>query len=149
MSAAVILVYSSSQRFVIARAGKYERRHQRAGAHAGDDRIIRPVAGGAQAVEQAGAERAVGAAGGENEPGARLRRQRLLEVGRGSAQNRASGMPGMAAAASSAAVNGVRGGNFGCCGGRGGLRALWRRLFWRGRAGGLMPRALRLRRRPQ
>src|SRR5579863_3766982 len=32
-----------------------------------------------------------------------------------SAQNRASGMPGMAATASSAAVNGVRGGNLDCC----------------------------------
>ena len=33
-----------AQRVVIARAGKHEGRHQRAGAHAGDDGIIRPFA---------------------------------------------------------------------------------------------------------
>ena len=83
------------QGVVVARAGKGERRHQRAGAHAGDDGIIRPLAGGAQAVEQAGAEGAVGAAGREDEPRARLRRQRLLKSAVESAQNRASGMPGI------------------------------------------------------
>src|SRR5262252_5040304 len=51
-----------------------------------------------------------------------------------SAQNRASGMPGIAAIASSAAVNGARGGNFdgggpGGGGVRGGGMLLWTRDF--------------------
>ena len=68
---------------VVTRAGKREWRHQRARAHAGDDGIIRPLAAGAQAVEQSGAERTVRAAGRKNEPRSRLRRQRLVEVGFG------------------------------------------------------------------
>ena len=36
------------QGLIVFRAGKGERRHQRAGAHAGDDGIIRAVTGGAQ-----------------------------------------------------------------------------------------------------
>ena len=35
---------SVAQRAVVFRAGKYERRHQRAGADAGNDKIIRPFA---------------------------------------------------------------------------------------------------------
>ena len=69
-----------AQCVVIARPGKDERRHQRAGAHAGDHRIVRPFAGFAQAVEQAGAERAVGAAARQREPGSGLRRQGGGEV---------------------------------------------------------------------
>ena len=64
-----------AQCVVIARPGKDERRHQRAGAHAGDHRIIRPIAGLAQAVEQAGAECAIGAAARQREPRPGLRRQ--------------------------------------------------------------------------
>ena len=72
-----------TQRFVVARARKYEWRHERAAAHAGDHRVIGSLAGRAQPREQARAERAVRAAAGEREPGARLRRQRILVVGLG------------------------------------------------------------------
>ncbi len=98
---------------VVFGAGKGERRHQRAGADPGDDRIIRPVAGGAQAVEETGAERAVGAAGREDEPRSRLRRQRLLEVGFGVGPE-----PGVRHA-----------GNGGCGFVGGGERRAWRK-FW-------------------
>src|ERR1700758_2676289 len=48
----------------------------------------------------------------------------LLKSFSESAQNRTSGMPGIAAIASSAAVNGVRGGNFGGAGTAGGGASL-------------------------
>ena len=56
------------------------RREQRADAHAGDDGEVRPLAGLRPAGEQAGSERAVGAATRHRQPRPALGRQHLLEI---------------------------------------------------------------------
>ena len=55
-------------------------RQQRADAHAGDDAEVGPLAGLRPAVEQAGGERAIGAAARHREPRTAGRRQHLLET---------------------------------------------------------------------
>ena len=62
------------------RAGKDKGRHERAGANAGDHRVVRSFTGGSQAAEQPGAKGAILAAAGQNEPRAWLWRQRIVEV---------------------------------------------------------------------
>ena len=83
MSAPVIVVMalrSSSSNFG---AEEGVGREQRADAHAGDDAEVGPLAGLRPAGEQAGGERAVGAAARHREPRAVGRRQHLLEIGGG------------------------------------------------------------------
>jgi hypothetical protein len=57
-----------AQCFVVLLAGERKWRHQRAGADAGDHRVIRALATRGQSVEQAGAKGAVGAAAREDQP---------------------------------------------------------------------------------
>src|SRR5208282_539657 len=69
-----------AQRLVVMRAGKDKGRHERAGADSGDHRVVRSFTGGGEAAEEPGAEGAILAAAGQNEPRAWPWRQRIVEV---------------------------------------------------------------------